>query len=357
MSQDMNENQLRGLLREAAMSETRFHQFDLLLHRARRARRLRQWGAAATAAVAVVGALFAPSLLADRRDAPVDQRPPISPAAVPWTDAPPPPVASPEPSSPPAANAPACSANDVAARPGESSGAGGHLLTQIVFRNVSDDECLLDGYPVVTASDAGRQDVVATNGSFFPNPPTGDLEPGDTAILGLETDTYCPARPDGGGGLAPYSRVSVELPGGGAVSLRMDLDVTCGVGITKFGVTPTQENLPPDPLAKLEAQMSLPAEIRAGDTLRYVVALINPTDDAIGLRECPGYTESGGPPSTKASYSLNCAAVGSLAAGETVRFAMEFEIPADAPPGTYRLIWSLFNGVSDKGFTRVTARS
>ena len=134
---------------------------------------------------------------------------PLPPAAtsvslsgtIPWIDTAVPPFQTPTPSPAPlpAIDARPCRADDVAANFGAGDGAGGHLITYVQFRNVSQTTCVLKGYPDVTASEAGLPDVAATKGSFFQGSDdvTANMRPGQQTLLGLETDTYCDARPGG----------------------------------------------------------------------------------------------------------------------------------------------------------------
>jgi len=267
---------------------------------------------------------------------------------VPWIDVPAPPYAPPEESTPPAppADARPCTGAQVSARLERGNGAGGRLLSAVRFRNVSRATCLLAGYPRVVATAPGRPAVVATNGSVFDGGQPANLAPGDTALLGLETDTYCAARPGGGGGGDPYRRFSITLPGGGATSVvapdATALDLTCGLHLTHFFDPQYRQPEPIFPLSALKATLQLPATAEAGSGLNYVVALHNPATHALDLNPCPGYVEAATTPTpTKLSYQLNCGPVGTIAAGETVRFAMLLLLPKDTPVGTLTVRWAL----------------
>ena len=97
---------------------------------------------------------------------------------------------------------------------------------------------MLSGYPVrVTLSEPGRRTITATNGSFFPVRSSRAMEPGGVTALGLETDSVCAARPDGGPRGPIYHRIRVALPDGaiGLVApVGRAMDVGCGVHLTKF---------------------------------------------------------------------------------------------------------------------------
>jgi hypothetical protein len=87
---------------------------------------------------------------------------------------------------------------------------------------------------------------------------------------------------------------------------------------------------PPSPLAHLQIHVDAPAEVRAGETLRYTVTLTNPTPRDIPLSECPNYREMilFSPREAKGLFQLNCASLhGSIGAGTSVRFAMVLSVP------------------------------
>jgi hypothetical protein len=265
-----------------------------------------------------------------------------------WINAPPPPYRAPKTSTPrvPPADARSCAGTDVSARLQNRNGAGGHQVTYLEFRNTGNSTCLLDGYPRVTASQAGQVDVTATSGSFFDGGHAANMGPGATTLLGLETDTYCAARPGGVTGRPPYHRVSVTLPGGGTVSLaaRGDdgFDVTCGLHVTRFFDPSYPRAEPVYPLAVLTAALELPPTAAAGRTLDYVVELGNPTAHRVDLDPCPGYVQAVRTTvPVKEQHALNCAPVGRLGPHQTVRFAMRLRIPADAAAGAVTLYWSL----------------
>lgn len=221
-------------------------------------------------------------------------------------------------------------------------------MTYVRFGNVGHSTCLLAGYPDVTATEPGRRDVVGTRGSFFDSGHSANMPAGTgITLLGLESDTYCAARPGGGGGGADYRHFTITLPGGGTVSLTLQgngLDLTCGLHLTRF----FDPNYPQPhvvyPLDVLTATLVLPETARAGQQLTYEVDLRNPTVHAVGLEPCPAYVESASTPTpVKKVYSLNCAPVATLAAGHTARFAMQIPIPTDTPVGPVHISWGLIS--------------
>jgi hypothetical protein len=63
------------------------------------------------------------------------------------------------------------------------------------------------------------------------------MQPGAVTALGIETDTYCPARDAGGPGGPFYRHVRIVLRNGVIDATTPDargLDVGCGVRITQF---------------------------------------------------------------------------------------------------------------------------
>jgi hypothetical protein len=269
---------------------------------------------------------------------------------IPWIDTAAPPFQTPTPSPAPlpATDARPCRADDVTVNFGGVDGAGGHLITYVRFRNVSQTTCVLKGYPDVTASGPGLPDVAGTNGSFFQGPwaVTANMAAGQQTFLGLETDTYCDARPGGGGDNPAYHHVTISLPGGGGlVSLDRQpagFDLTCGLHLTRYYVPQPEPPQPPDPLAQLTLSIETPTSVNAGDTLTYVAALTNPTDRPINLIPCPGYIQSARSPTpVKDLYALNCVPVAAIAAYDTVRFEMRMQIPADTPAGSLTIFWNL----------------
>jgi hypothetical protein len=328
---------------------------------ARRVRRQRsvRWSVvgsvAAVAAVAVAGALAENAGHRSHSPTPsVDLS-----GTIPWVDAPARPYQPPTVSStPPPSDARPCTAADVAARFGAGSGAGGHLETLVVFRNIGTSTCVLKGYPQVVATEPGLPDVAATDGSFFSGGSTANMQRGQQTLLGLETDTYCAARPGGGGGGRSYHHLDITLPGGGTVSLdrAAGFDLTCGLHLTKFFVQQPVQAAPHDPLSDLQVSLETPATVSAGDTLIYVADLSNPTDQPISLDRCPGYVETARPMSTpvKEVYALNCDSVAVIAARQTVRFEMRMRIPSDTSPGTLTVFWALAGPEEGSGSATVS---
>jgi len=227
----------------------------------------------------------------------------------------------------------------------DANGAGGHAVRYVRFRNTSTSTCVLEGYPRVIASEPGRPSVAGTDGSFFPNFSTANMRPGQDTYLGVETDTYCAARPGGGPAGPLYHRLDVTLPGGGTVTVddpAKGFDVFCGLHLTSFFVQQPEPSPVHDPLSDLTVSLEVPPTVAAGATLVYVADLTNPTDQSVSLARCPGYVEAAsGPTPIKEAYGLNCAPVGAIAAHDTVRFAMRLHVPDQAAAGPTTFHWSM----------------
>jgi len=99
------------------------------------------------------------------------------------------------------------------------------------------------------------------------------------------------------------------------------------------------EPVPPPVPHRLVATIAAPAQVRAGERLRYTVSLRNITAEPVTFGSvCPSYVESG---LAKEIYALNCHPVGAIPAGGTVVFAMELAVLATASPGVDIFVWRL----------------
>lgn len=238
----------------------------------------------------------------------------------------------------------------------------------LLFHNTSSAPCLLAGVPTVIATGPGL------SAYRLPSIPPGQDSGGITAQmteqmgsgqltqLWISDPVSCAANPTGGGAQAggPYTTLRIFLPGGGsAVVTGLALHSACGVFVSRFYRVPVTVPLPLSPLEKLTVAMTLPATVRAGDLLSYVVTLTNPTAQPISLSPCPGYLESGrgGGVVIKEEYALNCAPVPAIPAGGSVRFQMKLQVPASAPAGTLALSWMLIpSGKTVSGSLSVLGR-
>jgi len=117
---------------------------------------------------------------------------------------------------------------------------------------------------------------------------------------------------------------------------------------------------PPPVPHRLVATLEAPAQVRAGDRLRYMVTLQNITSTSVtfGLT-CPSYVEGGwkdDPRLGEQSYALNCRPVGAIPAGGGVTFAMEFAVPSSAPALDLLFYWALGRDFDSDATARGTIR-
>jgi hypothetical protein len=288
-------------------------------------------------------------------------------AIVPWSSATPAPPAT--PTVPPTPDAPTCRADQLAGDAGWG-GATGSLLGGSLVWNTSASPCRLVGLPSVVIVDGAGRSLKVTDVTV-PNPPAKPivLGPHQSApavglepASGLASETlqwfnWCGASPKG-----PLS-LAVTLPEGGVLHLpvvdngettsvapitpRCDMPaVPSTVTVAAFEETPEPSPTEPPavPAEGLRHALGVPDQTTAGAKLHYVAALTNPTASAISLTPCPPYRESLVTASGQLAvdYLLDCAAAPSVGPGETVRFAMEFEIPSSQPPTDQAaLVWEL----------------
>ncbi|HEY3034953.1 MAG TPA: DUF4232 domain-containing protein [Streptosporangiaceae bacterium] len=310
--------------------------------------RLRTAGPAAAAGVVVAlaaagcGGKVAPPPQAGALSpsvSPVSER-----GAVPWVDRP---GRLFEPSPLPARRLPAdarpCAASQVRVSPDGGNGGGGHSYQMFAFRNVSRTTCILRGYPSVVASEPGKADVTAADGGFFVGRErSGNMPPGGTATLSIETERDCPARyasPNQFPALI-YHTVTVGIPGGGHVVINEAFDVLCGLYTGQFAVAQPPQRYTQSPVTGARVSLELPSGVAAGATLDYVIDLANPTGTDMVFSPCPGYQQGLGS-AGKAILSLNCRARHRIPAHQTVRFAMQLHVPADTPTGPDNVYWQV----------------
>lgn len=102
---------------------------------------------------------------------------------------------------------------------------------------------------------------------------------------------------------------------------------------------------PDSPLRSLTARIvDYPPSVRAGQTMEFAVELRNPTSMLIELQPCPSYAMSFGESSEATRFlmlRLNCADVRAIAAGKSVRFAMEIDLPLTFELGSGSIYWRL----------------
>jgi hypothetical protein len=117
----------------------------------------------------------------------------------------------------------------------QSDGASQHVLTSVALLNTSAYTCSLSGFPTtLTAIDQdGHPLEHFDQGAYQPDPPAGDVAPGQSGVVIIDTKTVCDPTP------APrnFKNVQLGLPGGGTVSLGdFVINGMCGVAVSKLGV-------------------------------------------------------------------------------------------------------------------------
>jgi hypothetical protein len=232
-----------------------------------------------------------------------------------------------------------CRPSQLRVSSGRGGVATGNALEELVFTNTSGRPCLLRGRPTVTgeAASGERRVLKPRPGTFFGELVPADLEPGKHVFLDFGTsDCGChclqphPVR---------YRNLVFRLPQGGRVATSVSIVVDCFLDISSFGL-PVRYDEPrarTGTVGSLRARISAPRTARAGATLSYIVTLWNPTDAAILLRPCPGYTDA-----TGRSFALNCDTVHAISPHGHVRYAMRLPIPEqDARIGVAKVVWRL----------------
>lgn len=268
---------------------------------------------------------------------------------------------------------PACTAGVLQAEWMASQGATGNVITSFAFSGKGSSDCFLNGTPGVTLLDStGRALDFKPRAPYFPPTVIGPvlvgvapLPPAHTGIkygqASLTIDWV--SQPEACSGQAGVSIASarIDVPGGGALVVAVGAapqGYPCaGVGVDPFEGLAVPASAPPPPPVPA-VKLSLPGAAIAGKSFSYIATLTNDTGAPMDLAAaCPNYEEemfadvvAGGPPlGGKHFYALNCAPAGTLAPGASKRFQMIFNVPADAKPGTYTLIFALGLGNASEG--------
>lgn len=287
---------------------------------------------------------------------------------VPWLPLPPNTTPAPEPSPPPPTpippGTPACTADQLQGAEIGRNGATGHLLVGFAFSGRGQSNCYLLGTPSVALFDAAGHSLAfkLRTPDLAPTAPNPVLvEPGpapeahDALKLGqagltIEWVTQPEQCPGEKPVLVAVARIAI--PGGGTLAVNVPEEPAAypcqglGVGAFEGPYMPVEVISPPLPAVALQ----VPASVRVGHPLDYRVTLTNHTADLIDLLTlCPIYDEElrldpvhGSPPlGGKHLYQLNCAPAGTLQPGASATFQMIFDVPGDAAPGEYTLIFML----------------
>jgi len=287
---------------------------------------------------------------------------------IPWkalaADLTPMPAASPQ-AMPVPPGTPACIARELAGVALGSQGATGHVIASFAFVGTGTSDCYLDGTPTLTVLDgAGRALPFLARVPFFPPDVTGPqrVSPGPLpdphaalkygqASLTIDWVSQ-PEACLGQAGVTVATAV-IAIPGGGSLTIAMPQApqaYTCqGLGVGNFE-SPTMPVEPP-PVPDLPAvKLGIQTGAIPGKPFEYLVTLTNDAKQPMNLASnCPNYEEemfadvvNGSPPlGGKHLFMLNCAPAGTLAPGASRVFQMIFDVPADATPGTYTIVFLL----------------
>jgi hypothetical protein len=219
----------------------------------------------------------------------------------------------------------------------------------------------------VEGTDAARRVValpVTSNGTYFIDPIPADVAPGESGYLniGMTNEGNCPGAPPA----ADYANLRFGLPGGGWIATNLTAYKACGVlDISGLGKEPgpvVEPSPSPDSIGTLRVTVQdFPRQARAGGTVHFIVLLANVSDVAVSLSPCPSFTELvnvEGKPVVRSVY-LNCDYVAVIPSNQTVRYAMEMDVPRDfAPIPVAKWYWGLntpFFGASAGGVFEITA--
>ncbi|HZO66891.1 MAG TPA: hypothetical protein VFB74_17980 [Kribbellaceae bacterium] len=294
-----------------------------------RRRRLQRSAVAAAAAAVVLGGVLVPSWAGRRSRSPVGN----GDQPVPWLSISAPATPTPGLRRDPRPDARDCTAADLGRRAWVEPGAGIQLV------NISDSRCTLRGSPGVVATEpaTGRRTTLDVHtvsagipaGAQFP----ATIDPGEAAT----TDFGHPAGCASPAGIVRYRDPAL-------VVLGREVPVS---GQEELHVCPTLIVFPWSVMAPLlhvpfqVASIQAPATVRRGQTLDYIVTILNASGTAYRLNPCPAYTQRLGEGAT--TFGLNCA-VSEIPPHRSVRFQMRLAVAADAPLGETRLTWMAVAG-------------
>jgi hypothetical protein len=280
------------------------------------------------------------------------------PAVVRWVDRPAPSYAPPpEPVVTFPTDARPCQIADLEVRV-EPGGAGfGNTFIQVLLTNRSTTPCVLDGYPTIAGVSANGDvtELSATHDTALGDPgPPSNIAPGEVAALTLDTVAACKTDPRQS---MVFPMLRLGLPAGDTFDVSGEnIDVFCGLWISRFGV-PARTPPPSPPIeSPLTVSVAMPPSVHPGEQLRYTVTITNPWNAPYPLDPCPTYTQ--GVASSVGDYYLNCDAVSVIDVGQSVTFEMRIALAADLPVGEVtKFGWSLHvpGGASAGGGVKIDA--
>ena len=318
---------------------------------------------------------------ASMSDIPTAASPSVSYVAgiIPWSSELPAPPSMPFATSIP--DAPACQADQLGAGNAGWGGATGSLLGGFLIWNTGDAPCVVQGDPTIAIVDAAGRSLKIDH-AIVPIPAAQRviLRPRQSAPplnqeppTGLASDTFqwfnwCASAPNSPLTLAvtlpeiPALRLPIVFAGGDTSAPRCD-DTASPSTMTVSPFEETQGPSPTEPPAVpaegLRVALEVPDHGTAGEALDYIAALTNPSAAAISLDHCPAYRQTlvTAVGQVAHDYVLNCAAVPSIDPGETVRFAMAFDIPRSQPPTAQAaIVWELDPYYSEGFLARMPAQ-
>ena len=276
---------------------------------------------------------------------------------------------------------PTCTAKELIGAVIGTNGAGGYVVVAFGFSSRGQFACYLQGTPSVVLIDAhGKTIPLKQRPPFIPSsqaglalvipgpPPAADhlgLKYGQ-ATLGIDWISQPESCPDTSSVVVATARISLSTGGDlkVAVPAAPAAYACAGVGVGNFESPPPPGNALPPPALPAVA-LHVPAEVAAGNQLRYQVTLTNKTKTTIDFANaCPTYeaelfvdlTQGSPPLGGKHIGQLKCAGVGKLLPAASATFEMVFAVPSDAAPDTYTLVFMLgyTNAMSQHAEAKVT---
>jgi hypothetical protein len=243
-----------------------------------------------------------------------------------------------------------CTIDNLAVAP-TTEGAMGTTYGVLSVRNKGGQPCQVVGAPDVALLDDAGIVVQSLDPAVLADAsaPPVVLEPDSwaTSVLGPIASNVC------GGNQSSQFRLSI---GGGSVTIPYEVSrpfdsQQCDPSNNKaalpgalqvqpfVAVQPNTDGAPAFDF--LQVTLDAPATVRAGDVLRYDVVMTAPSSpQSLDSRTCPVYTETLG--TASGQFLLNCTSGNGVLidTGETVRFHVELQIPANAAPGAATLAWT-----------------
>ncbi len=242
---------------------------------------------------------------------------------IPWIST----VAGPPPAPTPAnttTNLPACHAADLSVQSGRVGLGAGTTYKSFVLAARAHASCSLDGFPAVHLLDAKGGSVLVPVSSMGDTATPVELGGARQAVLtfGWST-TMCVSD--------PIASALVQWRGAfGALTVALPIHAYTAPGcfppqlfVAPFADAVQKPEKIPQP--DFTVAYELPVSVSAGQILKYDVTLTNVSGHAITFSTCPGYTEALKRAQLVERYVLNCRPVGSVRAGASVTFAMEFQ--------------------------------